>query len=483
MTRWKRFLATQLAATVLFVGVVNAQNDRQDGSIGTVQQPLVGGTLVDAKTREEFGLLTLTNPQGTCSASMLNDFWAITAAHCVFSPTSGAQFTPAQITLTANWPTFTKTAQVLRIVSYSNTAPWTPSDIAILQTGRNDFALPRPIERKLHDQRPTANLTVYAFGRGINQLAFQSGSIATPTLIDGQYRSARFDIASIKPNSNLPPQTFSFAGKNGAIVAGGDSGGPSYIEEWDNNTSRRKLEWRLIGVHSNCATRCLLGQSCPAQNSWQWVAAVQQCTDAAILPVRSKILEAIQENPPSTGNVGTFDTTVPESVLRQKRALYALNIDEPLIAPPNATIDIQLTFKNCHSIARVSAGGCRVTPEYEQWSYDSATRRLLHVSSGKCLNISGARHDSGAPIILYPCSGAPNEKWALISQPGNSTWTVKSELTSKCLHAIPGRSGGGDRLRVQLATSANLVQMPCDGTDAQRFANADADWFRRNGPR
>lgn len=179
---------------------------------------------------------------------------------------------------------------------------------------------------------------------------------------------------------------------------------------------------------------------------------------------------------------GTFDTRVPESVLKQKRALYALNIDEPLIAPPGAAIDVQLKFQNCHSSARVIAG-CQVTPKYEEWSYDPATRRLLHVSSGKCLNISGARHDAGAPIILYPCSGAPNEKWTVISQAGSLNWTVKSDLTSQCLHAIPGRSGGSDRLRMRVATPATLVQMPCNGSDAQRFSSVDADWFRRNGPR
>ena len=119
-----------------------------------------------------------------------------------------------------------------------------------------------------------------------------------------------------------------------------------------------------------------------------WVASVGQCTDAAIFPVRTQILEAIQENPPYSGGYsgGSFDTTVPESVLKHKRALYGLNIDEPLIAPPGVAIDVQLTFKNCHSTRTLLLVGCQVKPEYEQWSYDLATHRLLHVSSGKCLN-------------------------------------------------------------------------------------------------
>ena len=181
-------------------------------------------------------------------------------------------------------------------------------------------------------------------------------------------------------------------------------------------------------------------------------------------------------------NAQTLTMTVPESVFRQKRALYALNIDEPLIAPPDAAIDVQLTFKICHRATQVTAG-CKVAPAYEQWSYDPATHRLLHVSSGKCLNISGARRDAGSPIILYPCSGAPNEKWTVTSQAGSFVWTVKSDLTSQCLHAIPGSSGGGGGIHKRDATPAKLVQMPCNGSNAQRYTSVDADWFRRNGPR
>ncbi len=326
VTRLKQSLITQFGLAILlmltiflfFTGHANAQ---QNENPGTSQQPLVvAGPPVDAETREKFGLLTLNNPQGSCSASMLNDFWAITAAHCVFSPTTGAQFTPAQITLSASWPIFsnlpqsTKTAQVLRIIPYSFSAPWLPNDIALLQTGRNDFNLPRPIQRTLHDQRPSANLSVNVFGRGLNQFAYYTpASIAIPSSGDGQYRSAQFSISSIDPNSNLPPNTFSFAGKNGAMMGAGDSGGPAYVEEYDNNTSRRKLEWQLIGVFSACQLNDLPGQSSPSTNPWMWTASVGQCTDAAILPIRSQILAAIEQPPEVTGPTGTFPTTPPST--------------------------------------------------------------------------------------------------------------------------------------------------------------------------
>jgi hypothetical protein len=175
------------------------------------------------------------------------------------------------------------------------------------------------------------------------------------------------------------------------------------------------------------------------------------------------------KEPPS----GTFPTTTPDAVLRQKRALYALSTDEPLIAPAEAAIDVQLTFKPC----QLRLAGCPVTPDLEQWSYDPSTHRLYHAASGKCVNISGARHDAGSPIILYPCSGVANEKWTVLERAGSPIWSFKSDLTGMCLHALPGHSS--NRL---LTTASTLVQMPCDGSEAQRFDNVDSGWSARNGP-
>jgi len=168
-------------------------------------------------------------------------------------------------------------------------------------------------------------------------------------------------------------------------------------------------------------------------------------------------------------------------VFAQKRALYAVSIDEPLVAPAGAAIDVPITFEQCHKL--LSSPGCPVTPTFEQWAYDAATHRLLHVASGKCVNISGARRDAGAPIILYPCAGAANEKWTIIAPAGQSTWTVKSDFNGMCLHAIPGRRSTGPNQRVGIMTAATLAQMPCNASAAQRFSNVDADWSRRNGPR
>src|SRR5258707_616917 len=96
-----RFLRIALAVVwaVTFVSVASAQENT-----GKVQQGLVGGSVVAAERQEEFGLLSLSSG---CSASLLRNNWAVTAAHCVDNPDpkNKGQFIQVaadSITITAN---------------------------------------------------------------------------------------------------------------------------------------------------------------------------------------------------------------------------------------------------------------------------------------------------------------------------------------------------------------------------------------------
>lgn len=476
-------LCAVLALFIPSLGI-QAQNG-PDGPTGTVSQPLVGGALVSQQMQRDFGLLTLNNPGGVCSASMVNQFWAITAAHCVFPSGAGsAAYAPSQITLTANWPGNTNSAQALQVIPFSN-PPFTPNDIALIQMGRHAFDRLEAKDRSIARPQPLNDLNLLAFGRGISRLAFQSGSSAVPVQRDGQFRSGNFRSGVLASNASGPaPATFELLPTNGVIVAGGDSGGPTYFQAWDDaNSPRRKLEWRLAGVHSQCSTQCLAGQSCsPPANPWTFVAKINSCSDASVLPVRDRILTTIENPPADDSPTGSFSTAVPDTVLRQKRALYAVNIDEPLVAPPNAAIDIQLTFRMCHSLPTLNPG-CPLAPEFQTWAYNPDTHQMLHTPSGKCLNISGGHREPGALVILFPCQGASNEKWVVASPPGRSIWTIKSDHSGLCLHATPGRARSGNGASLTLPTAATLTQMPCNGSTAQQFNDADSAFNLASGPR
>ena len=472
------------------------------------RDPLVTPTPpINQRTQEEFRLLTLGTPEGNvCSASMLNGNWAITATHCMFptpklnTPQSCQQWSPNQITLTGNWTGPQRTEQVRRIVLYGTCPGWGASDIALLHLRTQSYFSSSSL--KLHDQRPGTYDRITAYGRGINTLAYRAEVPATglttdfPTTTDGLFRTATFSITSVGVQTlTSPPITYSFPGSpRGATIAGGDSGGPSFIQEWDSNTINRKLEWRLIGVHSNCSTECLSGQDC---TTWTWVSATKTCTDAAIIPVRDRILADIEvvdfEKSPSLAP----PTPPTAEALSKKRALYAMNIDEPLVAPPNAANDVGLTFQNCFW----SPDFClwKVDSELNQWYYDLSMHRLIHAPSGKCVIISGARKDSGAPIVLQPCvttwSAAdgrsfsmPHEQWSIVEEHGGSPkWSIKSDSSGLCLEAKPGSWGylpplkpGGFGLPYR--GQSTLIQMPCVfGNDAQKFHQFDSNYLQRIG--
>src|SRR5688572_20418201 len=116
-------LTSVLVVTLLYsAGIADAQR------IGRIQQGLISDVVVTREVQEEYGLLTLNN---SCSASLLRNNWAITAAHCVDRPdpaNPGAFILDPDnsATLTANWNSV-QVRRSIRIISFR------PMDVALIR--------------------------------------------------------------------------------------------------------------------------------------------------------------------------------------------------------------------------------------------------------------------------------------------------------------------------------------------------------------
>ena len=250
---------------------------RTQERIGKTQQGLTNANTVNENVQEQFGLLTLSTG---CSASLLSNDWAITAAHCVEvgggdntqkpdpkRPGQNILVSPINsVRLSATWGGG-QTQTATRIETFR------PQDVAIIRTV-NPFRVngsTKGYSRGVYqDDLPVyrtwlpAGTPLRAFGRGIFMFARKVGFASIPSMRDGRYREANFAVAW-QQGMNL----YWFRSP-GAQIAGGDSGGPSFTQ-----TSRGYL---LVGVHSLTHAQYLPGKSI----TWDWVTATPEAADASV---------------------------------------------------------------------------------------------------------------------------------------------------------------------------------------------------------
>ena len=306
-----RFLRIALAVmcALTFAGVAGGQD--KEGNTGKQQQGLVGGTVVSAALQEQYGLVTLSVG---CSGSLLRNNWVITAAHCIDDndPNGTGKFIMIpenSVTLTANWKTV-QVRQSARIISFR------PNDVAIIRFD-NSFTGQYANEGYNRDVYRNAlkPLNVMAFGRGIYQFAQVSGASATPSQRDGQYRVGYFNTDQEDDTSYGFP-----SGPGGQTIAGGDSGGPSYVKGPSGDL--------LVGVHSSCSFNCLPGKMCVQPSVWNWVTATPRCSDASIAPVWDEINRYLGAFVPPAPFIGTFGKT---PVNYQPMWVYAIKNDGDML--------------------------------------------------------------------------------------------------------------------------------------------------------
>ena len=318
-------LGVLASATLTFCSLSYAASP--EGPTRTSRQPLVGGTTVDEKTQENFGLLSL---DGSCSASLLRNDWVVTAAHCVETngttmpvpdPSRPGQFmldAPSGMTVTANWD-----GGQDRTATQVET--FRPYDVAIIKVDKpfKVNGLTTGYSRLIFQdgQFPyfgePVGAALMVFGRGISMFATGSGDDATPSIRDGLYR-----VGNARPNRE-DSKSYWYPSEGGQMIAGGDSGGPSFA--WTLSG------WALVGVHSEAKTKRIDGKPTAG---WDWVTATPEAADAPISAVWNKIFTIIGPMPyvsdpndlpnTQTGNVGTFAKTPPDY---QPIWLYGIRTD------------------------------------------------------------------------------------------------------------------------------------------------------------
>ncbi len=283
-------------------------------NIGRHSQPLVRGTVIDAKLQEDFGLLSLG---GSCSASLLRNDWAVSAAHCLDLKDANGNVMPdparpgqnilqplAGLTLTANWDP-AQTRGVLRVETF-----W-PYDVALIQLNApfKVYGSTTGYSRVIFQdgQFPyfgePSGADLLIFGRGIYIFASGEGDAATPSVSDGQYRVGYSRVGRTEDHLYWYPSV------DGQMIAGGDSGGPSFA--WTLSG------YVLVGVHALATVKYVPGK--PA--IWTWVTSSPEAADAPLMPLLSQLYQIMGPAPatvgalnpfPPTGNVGTFAATPPD---------------------------------------------------------------------------------------------------------------------------------------------------------------------------